>query len=98
MGALQNGEAALETWPNKAAGPRGKAKHETFVSSISRGDPQKWDGSLGTADHEFERLEKLRQTIYRNLPQGEQPSITDVYALAGKTAVCSFCRSKILSS
>ena len=82
--SLQDGEAALETWPNKATGSQDKAKHESFVSSISRGDPQKWDSPLKEAEHDFEHLEKLRQTIYRNLPQGEQPSITDVYALAGK--------------
>lgn len=83
----QSGEATVETWPNKGVGGKGQSEQagrDGFVSSISRGDPQKWEGGGLSGSHDFERLEKLRQTLYRNLPEGQQPSITEIYSHAGR--------------
>lgn len=78
---VRNGEATLETWPNKQVDTRQpKDGPESFLRSISRGDPQKWDSCLAGNGGDFERLGKLRDTIFRNLPQGEQPTITDAYS------------------
>ena len=81
----------METWPNKQM--KRRPDPEGFLHSMRREDPQQW-GSFREGDElEFERLgAKLRQSMFRHLPEGEQPEIADVFAHTGEDD--SWCLSE----
>ena len=73
----------METWPNKQM--KRRAEPEGFLHSLRREDPQQWGSCREGDEVDFERLgAKLRQTMFRNLPEGQQPDITDVLAHTGE--------------
>ena len=75
---------AVEVWPNKHVQDQAPQDvPENFLHSISRGDPRKWESELAPEADKAQRA----QYSPRNLSSGNQPSIAEAFAHAGKRSL-----------